>query len=83
MSDDKTWNIGIGNKYHHVNLHSLSLKTGVVRFQMQRFISASFENLEFVKESIATKGTLLLGNNLTKILKLFFSKIHVHVFRCF
>lgn len=79
MSDDKTWNIGIGNKYRHVNLHSLSLKTGVV----QCFISASFENLEFVKESIAIKGTLLLGNNLTKIFKLFFSKIHVHVFRCF
>ena len=43
-----------------VNLHSLALKIGALRFKGECFISPSFENLEFVKEIFPVKGELLL-----------------------
>lgn len=54
------------------NLHSLTLKIGVLRFKVECFIqSITFENLEIVKEISSRKGTLFLGNILTIVLKHF------------
>lgn len=59
-----------------VDLHSLALKIGALRFKVGCFISTSFENLEFVKEIFPIKGKLILENILIKILKHF---LEVHI----
>lgn len=55
-----------------VDFHSLTLEIGALRFNVECFISTSFENLEFVKEIFPITGKLILENILTKILKHFF-----------
>lgn len=58
-----------------INHHHLSLKIGVLMFNVKHFIQpTSFENLKTVKEISPKKGTLFLENLLTIVLKHFFFK---------